>query len=30
MCKDPNYRIFTIHQIKKLKVLDGVSIEPAE
>lgn len=25
--KDPNYRIYTLYNIKKLKVLDGLSIE---
>lgn len=25
--KDPNYRIYTLFVIRKLKVLDGISIE---
>ena len=28
--KDPNYRIYTLFVIKKLKVLDGISIEASE
>ena len=30
LSKDPNYRIFTLYNLKKLKVLDGVSVEVAE
>ena len=28
--RDPNYRIYTLFIIKKLKVLDGISIEASE
>lgn len=28
--RDPNYRIYTLFVIKKLKVLDGISIEASE
>ena len=27
ICRDPNYRIITLYNNKKLKVLDGLSIE---
>ena len=27
LTKDPNYRIYTLYNLKKLKVLDGLSIE---
>ena len=27
MCKEKNYRIYCVFHLKKLKVLDGVSIE---
>ena len=30
ICKDPNSRIYTLYNLKKLKVLDGVSVEVAE
>lgn len=30
MCREKNYRIYTIFHLKKLKVLDGVSIEYTE
>ena len=30
LCQDPNYRIFTLFNIKKLKVLDSVAVEPQE
>ncbi len=30
LSKDPNYRIYTLYNLKKLKVLDGVSVEVAE
>ena len=30
LSNDPNYRIFTLYNLKKLKVLDGVSVEVAE
>lgn len=28
--RDPNYRVYTLFIIKKLKVLDGISIEASE
>jgi Leucine-rich repeat (LRR) protein len=28
--RDPNYRVYTLFVIKKLKVLDGLSIEASE
>ena len=28
--KDPNYRFFSVFSLKKLKVLDGISIEISE
>lgn len=30
VAKDPNHRVFTLYNLKKLKVLDGVSVEIAE
>ena len=30
LCKEQNYRIFTLFHLKKLKVLDGISIESGE
>ena len=30
MCKEKNYRIYCVFHLKKLKVLDGVSIEQDE
>ena len=29
-CKDPSYRIYTLYHLKKLKVLDGISIDVNE
>lgn len=30
LSNDPNYRIYTLYMIKKLKVLDGISVELSE
>ena len=30
LSKDPNHRIFTLYNLKKLKVLDGISVELVE
>jgi len=29
-CKDPSYRIYTLYHLKRLKVLDGISIDSNE